>query len=230
MIISFLIRKTSQIITKVINMGKEKTILIKKDLMKRISAAAEGEILDRKTIKTPKGNIYVWASRDYSVPNEEGINNWYGLYASDLEGIENPEKDFLLFTSGDPNYFLLMPFKKFQEEVMPYLRATKDNGYFFLIDRDQDRCILPKYYIKKDIRSRIEGEGIPLDQYVNNLKPLGISSQDIKTEDKAPKKTAEQEPKDLNSMIRKIAEKDPTFLIRPTEEKLIIIRYHQLFG
>jgi hypothetical protein len=33
---------------------------------------------------------------------------------------------------------------------------------------------------------------------------------------------------DITSMIKAIAEKDPSFLAKSTEEKLIIIRYHQI--
>ena len=132
----------------------------------------------------------------------------------------------MLFTTEDERNFLVVPLENFLQEIKPYLRTTK-GGYFFLVVRRENDWLLPKDYIPKDLRDEITGEGIQLNKYVNNLSFLGGSYEKYLslfeiTEAKPVSQT------DITSMIKVIAEKDPTFLAKSTEEKLIIVRYHQI--
>ena len=204
-------------------MSRKNTSKVKKNIMEGIAKTVpNGQIISRKLIKTRDKMLKCWASRNYGEGKE--VHNWYGLFNEDLEG--EPEKTVLLFTTEDERDFLVVPLTDFLREIKPYLRTTK-GGYFFLVVRMENGWLLPKEYIPKNLRSEIKGEGIHLDKYVNNLSFLGGSYERYLslfevTEAKPVSQT------DITSMIKLIAEKDPTFLAKSTEEKLIIIRYHQI--
>ena len=204
-------------------MSRKDTSKVKRNIMEGIAKTVpNGQIISRKLIKTRDKILKCWASRNYGEGKE--IHNWYGLFNEDLEG--EPEKTVLLFTTEDERDFLVVPLTDFLREIKPYLRTTK-GGYFFLVVRMENGWLLPKEYITKNLRSEIKGEGIHLDKYVNNLSFLGGSYERYLslfevTEAKPVSQT------DITSMIKLIAEKDPTFLAKSTEEKLIILRYHQI--
>ena len=179
-----------------------------------------GQVISRKLIKTRDKILRCWASRNYGEGKE--IHNWYGLFNEDLGG--EPEKTILLFTTEDERNFLVIPLADFSKEIKPYLRTTKE-GYFFLVVRRENNWLLPKDYIPKDLRTEIKGEGVQLNKYVNNLSFLdGSYERYVSLFETSEIKSVPQT--DITSMIKLIAEKDPSFLAKSTEEKLIIIRYH----
>lgn len=204
-------------------MSRKNTSKVKRNIMEGIAKTVpNGQIISRKLIKTRDKILKCWASRNYGEGKE--IHNWYGLFNEDLEG--ESEKTVLLFTTEDERNFLIVPLANFLREIKPYLRTTK-GGYFFLVVRRENDWLLPKDYIPKDLRNEITGDGIQLNKYANNLSLLGGSYEEYLSFFE----TAEIKPvpqTDITSMIKAIAEKDPTFLAKSTEEKLIIIRYHQI--
>ncbi len=94
--------------------------------------------------------------------------------------------------------------------------------------RDNQGWFLPTDYIPKDRRVGVSERGVPLDKYANNLSFLGGSYDDYLKIFESKKPVSEVEISDIASMVQLIAEKDPTFLAKSTEEKLIIIRHNQL--
>ena len=204
-------------------MSRKHTSKVKRNIMEGIvKTVPNGQIISRKIIKTRDKILKCWASRNYGEGKE--IHNWYGLFNEDLEG--EPEKTILLFTTEDERNFLIVPLADFLMEIKPYLRTTK-GGYFFLVVRRGNDWLLPKDYIPKDLRDEITGEGIQLNKYVNNLSFLGGSYERyLSLFETAEIKSVPQT--DITSMIKAIAEKDPSFLAKSTEEKLIVIRYHQI--
>ena len=204
-------------------MSRKNTSKVKRNIMEGIAKTVpNGQIISRKLIKTRDKILKCWASRNYGEGKE--IHNWYGLFNEDIEG--EPEKTILLFTTEDERNFLVVPLADFLREIKPYLRTTKE-GYFFLVVRRGNDWLLPKEYIPKDLRDKITGDGIRLNKYVNNLSFLGGSYERYLS----LFETVEIKPvpqTDITSMIKAIAEKDPSFLAKSTEEKLIIIRYHQI--
>ena len=204
-------------------MSRKDTSKVKRNIMEGIAKTVpNGQIISRKLIKTRDKIMRCWASRNYGEGKE--IHNWYGIFNEDIEG--EPEKIILLFTTEDERNFLVVPLVDFLREIKPYLRTTK-GGYFFLVVRKENNWLLPKDYIPKDLRNEISGGGVQLNKYVNNLSFLGGSYDEylsrFETEDIKPVPQT-----DITSMIKLIAEKDPSFLAKSTEEKLIIIRYHQI--
>ena len=204
-------------------MSRKNTSKVKRNIMEGIAKTVpNGQIISRKLIKTRDKILKCWASRNYGEGKE--IYNWYGIFNEDIE--DEPEKTILLFTTEDERNFLVVSLADFLREIKPYLRTTK-GGYFFLVVRRGNDWLLPTDYIPKDLRSKIKGNGIELNKYVNNLSFLGGSYQRylslFETEEIKPVPQM-----DITSMIKAIAEKDPTFLAKSTEEKLIIIRYHQI--
>ncbi len=204
-------------------MSRRDTSKVKRNIMEGIAKIVpNGQIISRKLIKTRDKILKCWASRNYREGKE--IHNWYGLFNEDIEG--EPEKTMLLFTTEDERNFLVVPLADFLHEIKPYLRTTK-GGYFFLVVRRENNWLLPKDYIPKDLRKEIAGDGVQLNKFVNNLSFLGGSYEKYLSLLEA----AEIKPMpqtDINSMIKVIAEKDISFLAKSTEEKLIIIRYHQI--
>lgn len=204
-------------------MSRKNTSKVKINIMENIAKTVpNGQVISRKLIKIRDTLLKCWASRNYGEGKE--IHNWYGLFSEEIEG--EPEKTVLLFTTEDERNFLVVPLVDFLREIKPYLRTTK-GGYFFLVVRRDNNWLLPKDYIPKDLRNEIKGEGIHLDKYVNNLSFLGGSYERYlslfeSTEAKPVPQT------EITSMIKLIAEKDPIFLAKSTEEKLIIIRYNQI--
>lgn len=204
-------------------MSRKNTSKVKRNIMEGIAKTVpNGEIISRKLIKTRDKVLKCWASRNYGEGKE--VHNWYGIFNEDIEG--EPEKTILLFTTEDERNFLIVPLADFLREIKPYLRTTK-GGYFFLVVRRGNDWLLPTDYVPKDLRNEITGEGIQLNKYVNNLSFLGGSYEKYlslfeRVEVKSPPQT------DIISMIKVIAEKDPSFLAKSTEEKLIIIRYYQI--
>lgn len=205
-------------------MGRGETSNTKKEVMKKIATLIRGNVVDRKQISNSQYTILVWASKDHTTG---GLHNWYGFFEDDFK-IANPQKTLLLFTTGDAKNFLLIPFKDFEKEIKPFMR-TPSGGYFFLVRREGTDWFLPKDYIPKNIRDDIKGKGIMLNKYLNNLLPIGQSYNDyLKLIDGNRPSSLSQEVTDITSMIKLIAEKDPSFLAKSTEEKLIMIRYNQI--
>ena len=204
-------------------MSRRNTSKVKKNVMEGIAKLLpNSRIIGRKLIKTKDKLIKCWASRDYGRDKEK--HNWYGIFNEEL--IDDPEKTVLLFTTEDEKNFMIIPLRKFLEEIKPYLRITSE-GFFFLVVRKENNWLLPKDYIPKSLRAEIIGDGVGLNEYVNNLSYLGVSySEYLKLFRSDNVKNAEIE--DINLMIKLIAEKDPSFLAKSTEEKLIIIRYKQI--
>ena len=204
-------------------MSRRDTSKVKRNIMEGIAKTVpKGQVISRKLIKAGDKLLKCWASRNYGEGKE--IHNWYGLFNDDIKG--EPEKIILLFTTEDERNFLVVPLADFLREIKPYLRTTK-GGYFFLVVRRGNDWLLPIDYVPKDLRSEIKGNGIELNKYANNLSFLGGSYQRylslFETEEIKPVQQT-----DITSMIKAIAEKDPSFLAKSTEEKLIIIRYHQI--
>lgn len=209
-------------------MGRGETSNTKKEVMKKIAILMkDGIVVDRKQISNSQYTILAWASKDHTT--EGGLHNWYGFFEDDFK-IANPQKTLLLFTTGDAKNFLLIPFKDFEKEIKPFMR-TPSGGYFFLVRREGNDWFLPKDYIPKNIRDDIKGKGIMLNKYLNNLQPIGQSYNDyLKLISGNRPSSVSQDATDITAMIKLIAEKDPSFLAKSTEEKLIIIRYYQIMG
>lgn len=206
-------------------MSRTNTSKIKKEVMLRISKLLpDSEVASRKLIKSPKKSIIVWASRDYS--GEEGVGNWYGFFENDLAVKADT---ILLFTTGDVRNFLMISRSKFSEVIEPFLRRTR-GGYFFLIRRKNGSWFLPKDYVPLNLRSNIPDLGVDLTQFSNNLTDIGKSYDDYIGNIKDIDIKSDNENTDLSAMIKLIADKDPTFLAKSTEEKIIIIRYNQLIN
>lgn len=205
-------------------MSREETNKIKREVMDNLAKIIPGsKVPDKKWIITPHHKIRVMASKDYK-DSEIIRNNWYGLFKEDLDDKNN---NLLVFTTSDPKRLLVISLENFKKNILPYLRPSK-NGFFFLIRWENDRCYLPKEYIPKSLRDKIN-DSIDLNEYKNNLSALGTNYGDyLKQFDYKPKITVVTGTNDLTTMIKIIAEKDPTFLTKSTEEKLIIIRYNQI--
>lgn len=184
-------------------------------------AVSGGRVINRKLIKTKDATVKCWASRDYVEGKSK--RNWYGLFEEELK---DEDGTVLLFTTGNEQDFLVIPISNFLKEIKPYLRTTTE-GYFFLVERDDKDWILPIEYIPKNLRAGIAGNGIKLSKYANNLSFLNSSYEKYLSYFVAAEINPVV-PLDITSMIRTIAEKDPTFLVKSTEEKLIVIRYHQI--
>lgn len=207
-------------------MGREETSNIKKRVMEGlVKVLPNARILNRKSIITRDKTIKVWASKDYE--GTTSVGNWYGFFSEEFEDLKNPEKTLLLFTTGDTQNFLAIPFIDFEKYIKPILRTTEE-GYFFLFRRDNQGWFLPTDYIPKDRRVGVSERGVSLDKYANDLSFVGGSYEEYLKLFESKKIDLSAEKSDIASMIKLIAEKDPTFLANSTEEKLIIIRYHQI--
>ena len=205
-------------------MSREETSKTKREVMANIARLIpDATIEGRKLIKTKKNFIRVWASRDYE-DDGKGVHNWFGFFHEDLNMDAN---NIMLFTTGNIKNFLMIPFEKFANEIKPYLRETTE-GYFFLIRREHGKWFLPNEYIPKEMRGQVNN-GIDLNKFVNNLAPIDLSYEEyLRLFDSKEHKSVNVNTANLTSMIKEIAEKDPNFLAKSTEEKLIIIRYYQL--
>lgn len=209
-----------------IKMGREDTTKIKKQVMEGlVKILPNARILNRKTIVSGDKILRIWASRDYE--GETSVGNWYGFFSEEFEDLEQPKNTYLVFTTGSPQDFLIIPFMEFEKNIKPILRITKE-GYFFLFRRDNQGWFLPTDYIPKDRRVGISERGVPLDRYANNLSNVGGSYNKYLDLFQSKKMEVSVDILDIASMVKAIAEKDPAFLAKSTEEKLIIIRYHQI--
>jgi len=207
-------------------MGREETSKVKKQVMEGlVKVLPNARILNRKTIISGDKTIKIWASKDYK--GTTSVGNWYGFFSEEIEDLDKPERTLLLFTTGDAQNFLAIPFMDFEKYIKPILRIIKD-GYFFLFRRDNQGWFLPTDYIPKNRRVGVSERGIPLDKYVNDLSFVGGSYEEYLKLSESKKIDFSLEKLDITFMIKLIAEKDPTFLAKSTEEKLIIIRYHQI--
>lgn len=207
-------------------MSRGKTTMVKKRVMGGITKVVPGaEVKGRKIIECPKNKILVWASRDYEYEDE--TRRWYGFFKEEFKDIKEPKKTVMLFTTGNTKEFLMIPFKAFEEEIMPYLRTVVD-GYFFLFSDDGKKCFVPLSYIPKKLRKEVGEGGIPLDKYVNNLSFVGGSYKEYKKLFESAVAEPTAEAVDVTLMIKAITEKDPSFFAKSIEEKLITLRYNLL--
>jgi len=218
-------------------MSRALTNKVKKETMTIIAKLIpDGRVIDRKEIGSRDHQILSWASKDH-VDKEDHTANWYGIFKDEKERIfAEPDRYMLLFTTGRTDTLFLIPAREFKERIMPYIRVTSEGGFFFLVRKYEDGYFLPVDYVPKEKRNEVSEPGVNLSKYVNNLDIIGSTYEEYRKN--IPQKTIavpteqkiETRPQDVSiaEMIQKVSAEDPTFLIKSIEEKLIILRYHQL--
>lgn len=144
----------------------------------------------------------------------------------DIDGATS--NDILLLTTGETEKLLLMCFDDFNAKLRPYVRPTKDGGFFMNIKRKGDNWYIPIDYVPKKLRDKLGNKDINLSRYGNNLDLIGINKGDYLKEVGKEETTAPMPVLDNSQMIKYIAENDPSFFLKSTDEKLVTVRYHQL--
>jgi len=103
-----------------VKMGREETSKVKKQVMEGlVKVLPNARILNRKTIISGDKTIKIWASKDYK--GTTSVGNWYGFFSEEIEDLDKPERTLLLFTTGDAQNFLAIPFMDFTFEVVSVL-------------------------------------------------------------------------------------------------------------
>jgi hypothetical protein len=204
--------------------NKAKTNLIKKEIMNVVAKIIPGaKIVDRKWIKTSNKNIRIFASKDYE-NRDVDTRSWYGFFKEDL--VQEPNK-IMIFTTGDIKRVLIISSNDFHKEILPYLRKAQD-GCFFAVSWKDNNCFIARKDIPSSLREEVDTEGIDMTKHINNFSILGTTYEKYLSHFNLKEQTVNNGIADLGTMIKTIAEKDPTFLTKSTEEKLIIIRYNQI--